>query len=330
MSRSGLCIGIDLGGTKIEGILLGAESLPEIEGLPSQILSRERRPTPRHDYAATLDAVTGLVQHLEEQAGQTIERIGVGIPGSLSPRDGTVRNANSTWLNGRPFQLDLQARLGRRIAMANDANCFALSEATDGAGAGAEVVFGVILGTGVGGGLVVRGQLLEGVNGIAGEWGHTPMPVDTSSALPGPRCWCGRDRCVETYLSGPALVRDHGDHADQGGSPSAPDGSPLTAEGIAALALHRGEAGDAARATLERHAARLARALAVVCNIIDPEVIVLGGGLSRIDSLYPALSQALAEQIFSDVCRTRIVPARFGDSSGVRGAAWLGWAMDQG
>ncbi len=295
-------IGIDLGGTKIEGVVLapdGAET------------GRRRVPTPRGDYRATIDAIAALVRELEAAAGAPCQ-VGVGMPGAVSPATGLVKNANSTWLIGRPLDRDLADRLARPVRVANDANCFALSEATDGAGAGAEVVFGVILGTGTGGGVVVGGRVVTGANAIAGEWGHNPLPWPEGDERPGPPCYCGRRGCIETFLSGPGLARDH----------QAVTGEPLDGPQIVA----RAAAGDgAASATLDRYVDRLARALASVINVLDPDVIVLGGGLSRIDSLYARVPARWGRWVFSDRVDTRLVPPRFGDASGVRGAAWL-WA----
>jgi fructokinase len=292
-------IGIDLGGTKTEIIVLADDG---------RELWRERRPTPREDYAATVQTIAGLVRDADAKVGDggTVLAVGVGIPGAESLATGLIKNANSTWLIGKPLRADLEAALGRPVRLANDANCFALSEATDGAGAGANVVFGVILGTGVGGGIVVNGQVLNGINAIAGEWGHNPLPGE-HHRLP---CYCGRKGCIETYLSGPAMARDH---RMQGGA-------EFSAEQIVAGAA----SGDAeCDATLQRYEARLAKALATVINLLDPEVIVLGGGLSNIDRLYTNVPQQWAAHVFSDDVRTRLVMHRHGDSSGVRGAAWL-------
>jgi fructokinase len=300
-------IGIDLGGTKIEGIALADDG---------RELARRRVATPRDDYEGTLSAIAGLASDLERAAG--LERpghksgvtVGVGIPGAISPKTGLVKNANSTWLNGRPLDRDLRARLVRPVRMANDANCFALSEAIDGAAAGARVVFGVIIGTGTGGGVVVDGAVLEGPNRIAGEWGHNPMPWPDGTERPGPACYCGCTGCIETFLSGPGLARDH----ERGA------GARLSAEEIASRAA-RGE--PAATATLERYHGRMARALASVINVLDPDVIVLGGGLSHIESLYTEVPLIWGDFVFSDAVETRLVRARHGDASGVRGAAWL-------
>lgn len=299
-----LRLGLDLGGTKIEAAVFASDNV---------LLSRHRIPTPRDDYASTLAAISGLVTKLERDAGVTageVQGIGIGVPGSLSPFTGVMQNANSTWLNGRPFDIDLAESLGRPVRLANDANCFALSEATDGAGAGARSVFGVILGTGCGGGLVLNGCLVNGARGIGGEWGHNPLPWAQPEEQPGPMCWCGRCGCMETWVSGPALEADH----------MRTTGHLLPAHSIADAAA----AGDIlAGATLERHASRLARGLAHVVNIVDPDVIVLGGGLSNLTHLYGALPVLMAPHIFSDDKRVRILPPKWGDASGVRGAAWL-------
>jgi fructokinase len=295
-----LRIGVDLGGTKIEVIALAADGGTRL---------RRRIATPRGDYAATLAAVAGIVAGVEHELGQP-GTVGVGIPGAESLVSGLIKNANSTCLNGKPLRADLQALLQREVRLANDANCFALSEAGDGAGRGAEVVFGVILGTGVGGGIVVSGQIVRGANAIAGEWGHNPLPLPVADDLPLPACYCGRSGCIETYLSGPALARDHAERT----------GELLDPPQIAA----RATAGDpACEATLQRYEARLGRALAGIINILDPQVIVLGGGLSALDRLYRNLPACCGPHVFSDVFQTRILPPRHGDSSGVRGAAWL-------
>lgn len=291
-------IGIDLGGTKIEIIALDDAGTP---------LLRERVATPRGDYAATVATIAALVNAAEAKvgAGRTAS-VGVGIPGAESRVTGLIKNANSTWLIGKPLRADLEQALQRPVRIANDANCFALSEATDGAAAGAAVVFGVILGTGVGGGIVIDGRVLTGVNAIAGEWGHNPLPGEQHRPL----CYCGRKGCIEGYLSGPGLARDH---RQQGGD-------ALTPEEIVA----RAATGDAAcAATLARYERRLAKALAQVINILDPDVIVLGGGLSNIERLYDRVPQRWGDFVFSDAVATRLVKNRHGDSSGVRGAAWL-------
>jgi fructokinase len=288
-------IGIDLGGTKIEGILLGNGG---------ETVDRQRLPTPRESYPATLDAIAALVADLE-RGRATCASVGVGIPGAISPATGLVKNANSTWLNGRALHTDLQDRLGRPVRLANDANCFALSEATDGAAAGARTVFGVILGTGCGGGIVVDGRVLSGANAIAGEWGHNPLPWPRADEIPGPACWCGRTGCIERWLSGPALEADH---------------ARRTGRRESAAAIANGSRGGE---SLEAYADRLARALAAAINLLDPEVIVLGGGLSNIARLYDAVPAAWGAWVFSDRVDTRLSPPRHGDSSGVRGAAWL-------
>jgi fructokinase len=299
-------IGIDLGGTKIEGIALAADG-----GVPV----RRRVITPRGDYAGTVAAVAGLVAEIERGTGRRAP-VGVGIPGALSPATGLVKNANSTWLIGRPLGEDLERALDRPVRLANDADCFALSEAVDGAGEGASPVFGAILGTGVGGGIVVHGRLLRGADAIAGEWGHNPLPCPGDAERPGPACYCGRHGCLETFLSGPALAADY---AASGGAPG------LDAQRIAA----RADGGDAAaRAALDRWLDRLARGLAGVINILDPEVIVLGGGLSNIRSVYAELPRRLEPHVFSDRVAVRVRPPAHGDSSGVRGAAWL-WSVQE-
>ena len=282
-------IGIDLGGTKIECIALDRTG---------QEAMRQRIATPK-GYRATLDSISALVGEAEQKWGGRAS-VGIGIPGVISPVTGLVKNANSTWLIGKSFDRDLAEALGRTVRLANDADCFALSEAKDGAAAGAPVVFGVILGTGVGGGIVINGQLGTGPNAIAGEWGHNPLPWPEDGERPGSACYCGRSGCIETFLSGPALARD--------------DGRGLTAEQIAATA-------DSA--SLIRYEMRLARALAHVINILDPYVIVLGGGLSKIDRLYRSVPKLWGKWVFSDSVATKLVPPKYGDSSGVRGAAWL-------
>jgi len=290
-------LGIDLGGTKIEIVALADDSTE---------LLRRRVPTPREDYTGTLSAVARLVQEAENQLGQR-GSVGMGIPGAESLATGLIKNANSTWLIGRPLRHDLERLLQREVRLANDANCFALSEATDGAAAGAPVVFGVILGTGVGGGIVVNGKALAGANAIAGEWGHNRLPGDESDW---PECYCGRRGCVETFLSGPGMRRDHAETS----------GKTLDPDEIAAGAA----AGDAAcETTLRRYEGRLARALAQVINILDPDAIVLGGGLSNMDRLYASVPKLWLPQVFSDRVATRLVKNRHGDASGVRGAAWL-------
>jgi fructokinase len=293
-------IGVDLGGTKIEGLALDAEG---------HEISRVRVPTPRHDYDGTLGAIAGVVHELEQRVGGP-GSVGVGMPGVVSPATGLVKNANSTWLIGRQFDRDLARVLARPVRLANDANCFALSEATDGAAAGAAIAFGVILGTGVGGGLVVHGRLLEGAHHIAGEWGHNPLPAPHDDERPGPACYCGRHGCIETFLSGPGWAADTARRT----------GRRLEAMAIASAAS---DGDPEAASAVERYADRLARALATVINVVDPDVIVLGGGLSNIDALYEEVPRRWAPQVFSDEVHTLLVRARHGDSSGVRGAAWL-------
>ncbi len=299
-------IGVDLGGTKIEALAIDAAG---------RELARRRIASPAHDYAATIEAIRGLVEAIEIGLGARA-RVGVGTPGAISPASGLIKNANSTQLNGRPLVADLVGALGREVRVANDADCFALSEATDGAGAGHRVVFGVILGTGVGGGLVVEGRPLVGPNAIAGEWGHNELPARTEEGLPETQCYCGRRRCTETYLSGPGLAADHA------------RAGAVAADAAAIAALARA-GGAQAVATLARYARRLASALATVINVVDPDVIVLGGGLSKIDALYATLPSLLEAFVFSDRCTTPIVANRHGDASGVRGAAWL-WPAEAG
>lgn len=297
-------IGIDLGGTKIEGIALDDDGA---------VLARRRVPTPSGDYRATLQAVAALVEELERGAGAR-GRIGIGTPGALSRATGKIKNANSVCLNGQALDRDLAALLQRPVRIANDANCLALSEAVDGAAAGADVVFAVIVGTGTGGGIAVHGRIVEGVNAIGGEWGHNPLPWPRDDERPGPACYCGKHGCIETFLSGPGLARDH----------RAAGGDAITAEDIA----QRAQAGDVhALATLARYEDRMARALATVMNILDPDVIVLGGGLSKLAQLYQNVPALWRQYIFSDRVDTRIVPALHGDASGVRGAARL-WAKE--
>jgi fructokinase len=291
---------VDFGGTKIEAAALDAQG---------RFQARVRAPTPAA-YEAGLESVRALIQEAEAQAGVRGATVGIGIPGSPSPATGLIRNANSTRLNGRPLQADFERALGRPVRLANDANCLALSEAADGAGAGAQVVFGVIVGTGCGGGIAIGGKPLTGRNAVVGEWGHMPLPWPRADELPGPTCWCGRRNCMELWVSGSGLARDHG--------------SGEIAEAIVAAA----RAGDAAAgATLDRYVDRLGRGLAVICDIVDPDVIVLGGGMSNVGELYERLPAAIAPHLFSDVFTTPIRPAMHGDSSGVRGAAWL-WPLD--
>jgi fructokinase len=293
-------LGVDLGGTKIE-----------IAALDSQggELLRRRTATPQGDYAGTLKAIVDLVAWAESQLGTTVT-VGVGTPGAISTANGRLKNSNSVVLNGKPLLQDLEQALERPIRLANDANCFALSEATDGAAAGAPVVFGVILGTGTGGGVVVHGQILTGRNAIAGEWGHNPLPWPGGDELPGPTCYCGKHGCIETFLSGPGMAQDH----------ARTTGEELDSQVIAVRAAE----GDLpCRATLTRYSDRLARSLAHVINILDPDVIVLGGGMSNMEELYRSVPLRWGKYVFSDRVDARLVRNRFGDSSGVRGAAWL-------
>ncbi|SDO65716.1 fructokinase [Filomicrobium insigne] len=301
-------IGIDLGGTKIEGLLLDCKGVE---------LARRRIAAPNHNYQATLDTVADLVDLLRSNVTHATETVtvGVGMPGSISPTTDVVQNANSTWLNGQPFHKDLAAALDLPLRTANDANCFALSEAIDGAATNAACVFGVILGTGVGGGLIHRGSILDGPRATGGEWGHNPLPWPNASEYPGPECWCGRRGCLETWASGPGMAADH----------QRVTGESLTAKEIATRA---GVGELAATATLERHASRLARGLAHVANIIDPDVIVLGGGLSQMKHLYDVLPNLIAGHLFADTTTIEIRPPKWGDASGARGAAWL-WDLEK-
>lgn len=298
-------IGIDLGGTKIEGVALTSDGTQA---------KRIRVPTPQGDYTATVQAVADLVRQLEHDLSSPASvgpaTVGIGIPGAISPATGLVKNANSVCLIGHPLDQDIAAAIGREVRLANDANCFAVSEAHDGAAAGAGVVFGVILGTGVGGGVAVGGHALVGANAIAGEWGHNPLPWPTDDERPGPSCYCGKAGCIETFLSGPGLSLDHKAHT----------GEDLNGEQIA----DRADAGDApCDATLARYEQRLARALASVINVLDPDVIVLGGGLSNIARLYDTVPKLWGDWVFSDHIATKLAKNAHGDSSGVRGAAWL-------
>jgi fructokinase len=298
-------MGVDLGGTKIEAAAIDGNG---------QVRVRQRLATPASDYAGTISAVSALVGGIEGKLGDRMT-VGVGIPGTLVASTGLVKNANSTWLIGRPLGRDLEAALGREVRLANDANCFALSEASDGAAASCGTVFGVILGTGVGGGIVIDGRIVIGANAIAGEWGHNPLPWPRPDERPGPACYCGRNGCIETFLSGPGLAADHRRHG----------GGDMPGERIVAGAT----AGDAAcRATLDRYAERLARALAHLINILDPDAIVLGGGLSGIASLYETVPRLWGEFVFSNDIVTKLLPPKHGDSSGVRGAAWL-WRPEE-
>ncbi len=287
--------GVDFGGTKIEAAALNAAG---------EFVARVRKPNPGN-YEAALEVVAELMADAECMAGATCAKLGMGIPGSISPRTGLIRNANSVYLNGRPFGEDLETRLARPVRLANDANCLALSEAADGAGAGAGVVFAVIIGTGCGGGVVVDGRIVGGHNGFGGEWGHMPLPWPRPEEYPGPACWCGRKGCMEKWVAGPAFSQDAGFPTGQ-----------ATMDAI--------QSGDAsAAAALDRYIDRLGRGLAAICDIIDPDVIVLGGGMSNVDALYDRLPAAIGPHIFSDVFETPVKKAVHGDSSGVRGAVWL-------
>ena len=293
-------LGIDLGGTKIELIALDADGAE---------VCRRREATPQGDYWGTLETIRQLVLRAERERGET-GSVGIGTPGAVSRATGRLKNSNSVCLNGQPLIEDLQRVLDRPVRMANDADCFALSEASDGAAAGRPVVFGVILGTGVGGGIVVKGRLLQGPNAIAGEWGHNPLPWPQADELPGPECYCGKRGCIETFLSGPGLARDFLQQS----------GQSLT--GVEILA--RAESGDAeAELAFQRYEDRLARGLAHVINLLDPDAIVLGGGLSNCDRLYEEVPKRWGRYVFSDRVDTLLLPPRHGDSSGVRGAAWL-------
>jgi fructokinase len=294
-------LGVDLGGTKIEAVVLDGEN---------RVVWRERMATPRGDYAATIAAICGLAARGEAASGGPCS-VGLGIPGAVSPATRVIKNANSTWLNGRPFVSDLEAALGRDVRVANDANCLAVSEAADGAAAGAAVVFGVILGTGTGGGLVVHGEPIIGANAIGGEWGHNPLPWPADDERPGPACYCGRAGCIETFLSGPGLAADY---ARRGGV------SGTDAAGV----VSRAAAGEPRAAeAMDVWLDRLARSLATIINVVDPDVIVAGGGLSQIGRLYAEVPARWGAYVFSDRVATRLVPAAHGDASGVRGAAWL-------
>lgn len=301
-------IGIDLGGTKTELIALDSAG---------KKLLRFRRATPAGDYSAGLNLISEMVREAEKAIGGSAT-VGIGTPGAISRSGGMMKNCNSTWLNGRPFKQDMETLLKRQIRISNDANCFALSEAVDGAGGGAKTVFGAIIGTGTGAGIVIDRNVLEGANGIAGEWGHNPLPWPADDERPGPTCYCGRQGCIETWLSGPGMAADHLRHIGYtGGHPA---GHTLTAKEIAAGA----DDGDAdCMQTMARYTHRMARGLAHVINILDPDVIVLGGGMSNIASLYEEVPRLWHPFIFSDTVDTKLLPPVHGDSSGVRGAAWL-------
>ncbi|HXB61406.1 MAG TPA: fructokinase [Acidobacteriaceae bacterium] len=305
MANKGLRIGVDVGGTKIEALAIAAGGAE---------LLRYRVPTPRGDYNATVGSVSALVSRLEQELA-THATVGVGIPGTIARETGLVKNANSVWLNGRPFDRDLAKALSRPVRCANDANCLAVSEASDGAAAGKAVVFAVILGTGCGGGIARNGRVHAGSNGVAGEWGHNPLPWPRPEEYPGPACYCGRNGCIETWISGTGLAQDH----------ERVNNIMMTGEEILAAS----EGGNAAAmATMTRHEERVARALAHVVNMLDPDVIVVGGGLSRIQRLYANLPALLPSLVFGGSCNTPVVQAKHGDSSGVRGAAWL-WSVEE-
>jgi fructokinase len=299
-------IGIDLGGTKIEVLAIDRDG---------KELGRHRVATPRHDYEGSIKLMAGLVEQLERETGRS-GTVGVAIPGSISSVNCLIKNANSVWLNGKPLDQDLSAAMQREVRCVNDANCLAVSEATDGAGAGAAVVFAAILGTGCGAGIAFKGQAHNGPNGIAGEWGHNPLPWATADEVPGPACYCGQHGCLETWISGSGLEGDY----------ERTVGTHPTGREILALSV----AGDAvAEAAVQRYESRLTRGLAHVINVLDPDVIVLGGGMSRIERLYPALNANLKTYVFGKEFATPIRPALHGDSSGIRGAAWL-WPKDAG
>lgn len=305
MNYPDMRIGIDLGGTKIEALALDRTG---------KELLRYRVDTPRNDYAGTIGAIAGLVHRLESETGST-GTVGAGIPGSASRRTNLIKNANSTWLNGMPLAKDLSIELDREVRVANDANCLAVSEATDGAAAGARVVFGVILGTGCGGGVAIEGKIHAGPNGVGGEWGHNPLPWPSAEEYPGPPCYCGKNGCMEMWVSGTGVALDFLNHT----------GKTLTTRQIVADA----EAGDAqALAALDRFEDRLARGLAVVVNILDPDIFVFGGGLSHLKRIYKNIPAKLEQHVFGREAETPLVQAKYGDSSGVRGAAWL-WPAKQ-
>jgi fructokinase len=306
MTNTEIRIGIDLGGTKIEALAIDGQGVE---------LVRHRVDTPREDYEATITAMVGLVHRLEETTGSR-GTVGAGIPGSISRVTGLVKNSNSTWLNGRPLDRDLVAALGREVRIANDANCFAVSEATDGAAAGKDVVFGVILGTGCGGGVAIGGGGHEGPNGVAGEWGHNPLPWPRPEEYPGPECYCGKRGCMEMWVSGTGIALDY----------RTVTGRALTTQEI----VSQFEAGDReATAAMKRFEDRLARGLAQVINILDPDVVVFGGGVSKVPHIYQALPALLKAYVFGGEVSTPVLPAKYGDSSGVRGAAWL-WPNRRG
>lgn len=300
MQNDTLKIGIDLGGTKISAVVMSKDNT---------VLKQLRIPSPQGSYEKTMQALIQVINELESTLSHKAQ-IGIGLPGSISPKTGLIQNANSTWLIGKPLDKDLMQAMDREIRFANDADCFALSEATDGAAAGKQNVFGVIVGTGCGGSLIINQKIVTGPRGISGEWGHTPLPWPDHSEVNATKCWCGQNGCLETWISGTGLGKDH---------------ERVTGESIPAKeVVERAEEGDqSALQTLDRHASRLARGLAVIVNIIDPDVIVLGGGLSNVSSLYQKVPEAMKPYIFSDNKEVAIVPPEYGDDSGVRGAAWL-------
>lgn len=300
MTKSEMRIGIDLGGTKIEALAIDGQGTE---------LTRHRIDTPREDYKATIAAMAGLVRRIEQETGNT-GAVGAGIPGSVSSLTGLVKNANSTWLNGKPLDRDLSFALNREVRVANDANCLAVSEATDGAAAGKRVVFGVILGTGCGGGVAIDGRLHTGPNGVGGEWGHNPLPWARGDELPGPECYCGQRGCLETWISGTGVSLDH----------KRVTGREQTTHEI--MEAYKTGNPDAV-ATVERFVDRLTRGLAHIINMLDPDIFVFGGGLSKAEHLYREIPERLPRYVFGREAATPIVPARYGDSSGVRGAAWL-------
>lgn len=297
-------IGIDLGGSKIEGAVLNKKG---------ELLFRQRVDTPQGNYQATLNAIVNLIHTLENEINQSAS-VGIGSPGAISPASGLLRNSNSVCMNGQPVKQDLEKLLKRKIRISNDANCFALSEAIDGAAKNAALVFGVIIGTGTGAGIVINGQVLTGANAIAGEWGHNPLPWPNENELPGADCYCGKKGCTETFLSGPGMSADY----------QKISGKQCSSKDIVALA----EAGELqAENCLQQYENRLARALASIINVLDPNVIVLGGGMSNIDRLYKNVPQLWGQFVFSDVVNTQLCAPKYGDSSGVRGAAWL-WDLE--
>jgi fructokinase len=300
MAEIGMRIGIDLGGTKIEALAIDERGME---------LARHRVDTPRDDYEATIKAIVALVHRMEAETGKT-GTVGAGIPGTISRVTGLVKNANSTWLNGRPFHRDLMATLGREVRVANDANCLAVSEATDGAAAGVRFVYGVILGTGCGGGVALEGCVHDGPNGVAGEWGHNPLPWPKPEESPGPACYCGKNGCMEMWVSGTGIALDYKTVTGR---------ARTTREIVADFAAGDQTAAD----TVERFEDRLARGLSNVINILDPDVIVVGGGVSRLEHIYDALPKLLPKYVFGGEASTPVVQAKYGDSSGVRGAAWL-------